>query len=474
MICGLLLLPQQGCKQQGTDAERAEQMISAKTLGLAYLEENKLEEAEAEFLKIIDLDEDEVMGYANLGIVYLRMGQFDQAEEWLLKAIKMLPEDPDVRLILAKVYEMSGEAEKAVVELEKIMDFSPGHVKSLYNLTALYASMQSEEAMVNRRQYTAELIERAPGNIVPRLNLIEILVTAGATEALAAALLGLCETGDEVVVFDPTYDSYAAGIALAGARLRGVLLRPSASGDGSFAFDPDELRRAFNPKTRLILLNTPHNPTGKVFTAEELALVAELCIEHDVLAVTDEVYEHLIFDGGTHHPLAGLEGMAERTLTISSGGKSFSYTGWKIGWACGPAEIVNAVKTAKQFLTFVSGAPFQPAIAVGLRLGDDYFDRFVGELQAKRDLLGRYLTEAGFDVFTPEGTYFTTVDITPVGGTDSIEFCLGLPEQAGVVAVPSAVFYQDQRDGKHLVRFCFAKQDDILVNAGQRLVNAFA
>ncbi|MCP4227480.1 MAG: pyridoxal phosphate-dependent aminotransferase [Actinomycetia bacterium] len=302
----------------------------------------------------------------------------------------------------------------------------------------------------------------------------EILVTAGATEALAAALLGLCETGDEVVVFDPTYDSYAAGIALAGARLRGVLLRPSAGSDGSFGFDPDELRRAFNPKTRLILLNTPHNPTGKVFTEEELALVAELCIEHDVLAVTDEVYEHLVFEGGTHHPLAGFDGMAERTLTISSGGKSFSFTGWKIGWACGPAQIINAVKTAKQFLTFVSGAPFQPAIAVGLRLGDGYFDRFVGELQAKRDLLGRYLTEAGFDVFTPEGTYFTTVDITPVGGTDSIDFCLGLPERAGVVAVPSAVFYQDRHNGKHLVRFCFAKQDGILIDAGQRLVTAFA
>ena len=298
----------------------------------------------------------------------------------------------------------------------------------------------------------------------------EVLVTAGATEALAAALLGLCETGDEVIVFDPTYDSYAAGIALAGAKQRGVLLEPS---DGGFAFDPDELRRAFNPKSRLILLNSPHNPTGKVFTAEELALVAELCQEHDVLAVTDEVYEHLTFDGRAHIPLATLDGMAERTLTVSSGGKSFSFTGWKIGWASGPADIVAAVRTAKQFLTFVNGAPFQPAIAVGLRLGDDYFERFAAELQAKRDLLGRYLDDAGFEVFSPEGTYFTTVDISAVTDQPGIDFCLALPERAGVVAVPSAVFYQDQRNGARLVRFCFAKNDAMLTDAGERLVAAF-
>jgi len=298
----------------------------------------------------------------------------------------------------------------------------------------------------------------------------EVLVTAGATEALAAALLGLCETGDEVVVFDPTYDSYGAGIALAGAKLRGVLLEPAG---GSFAFDPDELRRAFNPKTRLILLNSPHNPTGKVFTAEELQLVAELCQEHDVLAVTDEVYEHLTFDGRAHIPLATFDGMAERTLTVSSGGKSFSFTGWKIGWASGPPDIVAAVRTAKQFLTFVNGAPFQPAIAVGLRLGDDYFEQFASVLQAKRDLLGRYLHDAGFRVLTPEGTYFTTVDIAPVTDQGGIDFCLALPERAGVVAVPSAVFYQDDRDGADLVRFCFAKNDAMLTDAGERLVAAF-
>jgi N-succinyldiaminopimelate aminotransferase len=308
----------------------------------------------------------------------------------------------------------------------------------------------------------------------------EVLITAGATEALAAALLALCETGDEVIAFDPTYDSYAAGVAMAGARLRGVLLRPpaaTASDAGNritsepFSFDPDELRRAFNPKTRLILVNTPHNPTGKVFTEAELDLIAELCVEHDVLAVTDEVYEHLVF-GGRHRLLAQRTGMAERTVTVSSGGKTFSFTGWKVGWAMGPAPLVAAVRTAKQFLTYVNGAPFQPAIAAGLRLGDDYFERFRADLEAKRDLLTRQLAKAGFAVMVPEGTYFITTDIRPLGFDDGIEFCLQLPERAGVVAVPSAVFYQDQRDGLPLVRFCFAKADDFLLDAGQRLIDA--
>ena len=305
----------------------------------------------------------------------------------------------------------------------------------------------------------------------------EVLVTAGATEAIAATMLALCETGDEVVVFDPTYDSYAASIAMAGAVIKPVLLHPSDDhGDRAsrrFDFDPDELRAAFSAKTRLVLLNTPHNPTGKVFALEELELIAELCQEHDVLAITDEVYEHLVFDG-VHRPLATLAGMADRTVTISSGGKSFSFTGWKIGWAIGPAPLIAAIRTAKQFLTFVNGAPFQPAIAVGLRLGDGYFDQFVSTLKAKRDLLSPLLTEAGFHVFEPEGTYFTTVDIAPLGHHDGIVFCLALPERAGVVAVPSQVFYQHRSAGSTLVRFCFAKQDEILEEAGQRLVAAFA
>jgi len=303
----------------------------------------------------------------------------------------------------------------------------------------------------------------------------EILVTAGATEAITAALIALCEVGDEVIVFDPTYDSYAAAISMAGATIKPVLLRPTVEGDnwgGGFTFDAAELAAAFSAKTRLVLLNTPHNPTGKVFTTDELSLLAGLCQAHDVLAVTDEVYEHLVFEGA-HRPLATFPGMADRTVTISSGGKTFSFTGWKIGWAMARPELITAVRTAKQFLTFVNGAPFQPAIAVGLRLGDGYYQQFVSELERKRDLLGGFLTQAGFRVHQPQGTYFTTVDIEPLGQTSGIDFCLGLPERAGVVAVPSEVFYQDRRAGSTLVRFCFAKRDEVLTEAGRRLIDAY-
>ncbi len=297
----------------------------------------------------------------------------------------------------------------------------------------------------------------------------EVLVTAGATEAIAASMLSLCETGDEVIVFDPTYDSYGAGISLAGAIMKGVVLRPPPSGT-TFEFDPDELRRAFSPKTRLLLLNSPHNPTGKVFTEAELTLIAELCCQHDVIAVTDEVYEHIVFER-SHLPLAAFPGMSDRTVTISSGGKTFSCTGWKIGWAVGPAPLITAVRTAKQFLTFVNGAPFQPAIATGLRLGDDFYQSLTSSMKAKRDLLSDLLEAAGFEVFQPEGTYFTTADIRPLGFDNGVDFCLRLPEMAGVVAVPSEVFYQDSRNGATLVRFCFAKSDQTLLEAGRRLAD---
>ena len=303
----------------------------------------------------------------------------------------------------------------------------------------------------------------------------EVLVTAGATEALAATMLALCEPGDEVIVFDPTYDCYGAAVRMAGASVRPVVLRPAD--DGVFRFDEAELRDAFSARTRLILLNTPHNPTGKVFDEAELALIAELCLEHDIIAVTDEVYEHLVFDGA-HRPLAGRAGMAERTVTISSGGKTFSFTGWKIGWACAPKPFIDAIRTAKQFLTFVSGAPLQPAIAAGLRLGDDFFDEFCSSMLAKRDRLVGHLKAAGFDVLIPQGTYFVTIDIgtaaAAVGAPErSIDFCLDLPKRAGVVAVPSEVFYQDSNHGASLARFCFAKSDDTLDEAGHRLVAAF-
>lgn len=297
----------------------------------------------------------------------------------------------------------------------------------------------------------------------------EVVVTAGATEAIAAAILGLCEPGDEVVCFEPYYDSYAASIALAGALRRPVTLRPGA--DGRYVMDPDELRAAFGPRTRLVLLNSPHNPTGKVFTRAELALVAELCREYDVYAVTDEVYEHLVFtDASTRHtPLAMLPGMRERTLRISSAGKTFSCTGWKIGWASGPAPLVSAVLRVKQFLTFVNAAPLQPAVAVALNLDDTYFTAFQAGMQARRDQLVAGLADAGFGVLPPEGTYFVTADVTPLGGRDGVEFCRALPERCGVVAVPTQVFNDDPEAGRRLVRFAFCKRPEVLAEAATRL-----
>ena len=296
----------------------------------------------------------------------------------------------------------------------------------------------------------------------------EVLVTTGATEAIAAAMLALCKAGDEVIVFEPAYDSYAASIAMAGAVRKSVLL---ASPDHSL--DVDALEQAVSPLSRLILLNTPHNPTGKVFSADELAEIARVAIEHDLIVVADEVYEHMVFEGA-HIPIATLPGMRERTVSISSAGKTFSFTGWKIGWVRAPAELKAAVQVAKQFLTFVSGAPFQPAVAAGLRLGDDYFDGFAAELQAKRDRLAGGLTQAGFDVLPTQGTYFSTCDIRPLAEatglpSTSIEFCMALPEAAGVVAVPSEVFYETKQAGRHLVRFAFCKQDSVLDEAVERL-----
>jgi N-succinyldiaminopimelate aminotransferase len=291
----------------------------------------------------------------------------------------------------------------------------------------------------------------------------EVLVTAGATEALAAAMLALCEVGDEVLTFEPTYDSYRAGAAMAGAQLRVVTLRPPG-----YEVDLDALARAVTPRTRLVLLNSPHNPTGKVFTGDELAAIARLCVEHDLIAVTDEVYEHVVFEGA-HRPLASLPGMAARTLTVSSAGKTFSFTGWKVGWACGPAALVSAVRTAKQFLTYVNGAPFQHAIVTGLGLADSYFEGLRTDLAAKRDLLCAGLEAAGFTVFRPGGTYFVTADIRPLGSDDGVAFCRSLPERCGVVAVPNAVFYEDPERGRHLVRFTFCKRRDVLAEAATRL-----
>ncbi|MEV7212221.1 pyridoxal phosphate-dependent aminotransferase [Kitasatospora cineracea] len=291
----------------------------------------------------------------------------------------------------------------------------------------------------------------------------EVLVTAGATEALAAALLALLEPGDEVIAFEPFYDSYAACIAMAGAVRVPLTLRAPA-----FRPDLDELRALITPRTRLLLINTPHNPTGTVLTPEELATIAELAVEHDLLVITDEVYEHLVFTGA-HHPLAALPGMRERTVTISSAGKTFSFTGWKVGWVTGTPALVAAVRTAKQYLTYVSAGPFQYAVAEALRLPDSYYADFRADLHRKRDLLGAGLRAAGFEVYEPQGTYFITTDITPLGEKDGTAFCRTLPERCGVVAIPNAVFYDDAEAGRSLVRFAFCKRISVIEEAVTRL-----
>jgi len=296
----------------------------------------------------------------------------------------------------------------------------------------------------------------------------DVLVTVGATEAIAASLLALVEPGDEVLLVEPYYDSYAASVAMAGAARRSVPLRARAD-TGRFELDVDGLRAAVTPRTTTLLLNTPHNPTGTVFTDAELAAVAALAVEHDLLVITDEVYEHLLFDGLAHRPLAGFPGMAGRTLSISSAGKSFSATGWKIGWVCGPAALVAAVRAAKQFITFVGGAPFQPAVAHALNHELDWVARLRDSLQAKRDRLTEGLVDAGFEVYRSESTYFVCAGVRGLGFEDGIEFCRALPARAGVVCVPVQVFADDPTPWRHLVRFAFCKRDEVLDEAIARL-----
>lgn len=297
----------------------------------------------------------------------------------------------------------------------------------------------------------------------------EVLVTAGATEALAATLLALVDgPDDEIVVFEPHYDSYAAVVALSGARLVTVPLRWP-----DFRPDLDELRDAVGDRTRVILVNDPHNPTGAVFPHEVREEIVRLAERHDAVIVTDEVYEHLIFDE-PHVPLATLPGAWERTLTISSAGKTFSVTGWKIGWVSGPAALVDAVLTVKQFLTYVNGSPFQPAVAVGLRMDAGFFRGIADSLSAKRDLLGDGLRSAGFDVSTPAGSYFTVADARALGATDAGAFCRELPARAGVVAIPLTAFTTSERRAEYatLVRFAACKRVDILTEAAARLAGA--
>jgi len=293
----------------------------------------------------------------------------------------------------------------------------------------------------------------------------EVLVTAGATEAVTAAVMAIAEAGDEVVVFEPFYDSYGAAIALAGARRRPVTLRRRGSGDSArWLFDEDELRAAITDRTRAIVLNTPHNPTGKVFTRAELEPIAAVAKRHDLVVIADEVYEHLVFDGHRHVPIATLPAMRERTVMVGSAGKSFSVTGWKIGWVAAPAPLTRAVRTVKQFLTYVNGAPFQPAVARALAKQPPHYEATRARLQDQRDRLCAGLAALGFDVFRPEATYFATVDVH----RDGVEFCRDLPRTAGVVAIPSSVFY-DSSAGDSYVRLAFCKRAEVIDQALERL-----
>ncbi len=296
----------------------------------------------------------------------------------------------------------------------------------------------------------------------------EVLVTVGATEAITATVLALCEVGDEVIVFEPYYDSYTAAVALAGAAHRSVTLRPDCPG-GRFTFDPDALRAAVTPRTRLLVVNSPHNPTGTVFTREELQAVADVCLEHDLVAVTDEVYEHLTYDGVPHVPLASYPGMRERTVCVSSAGKTFSVTGWKIGWICAPAHLVRAVTTVKQFLSFTHAGAFQAAVAYGLVKEREWVEALRDSLQGRRDRLTAGLEQMGLTVFRPAGTYFVQVDVRSIGIGDGVEFARSLPHEAGVAAIPTAVFYDDVEAGRPFVRFAFCKRDDVLDEAVRRL-----
>ena len=294
----------------------------------------------------------------------------------------------------------------------------------------------------------------------------EVCVFSGATEGIACAFLGLVEPGDEVVLFEPYYDSYRACTSLAGATPRFVTLRAP-----SFRWNEDELRAAFSDRTKLVVLNTPHNPTGRVFSREEISLLAELCVRHDVLCLADEVYDRLVYEG--HHlPIASLPGMRERTVTLGSTGKTFSLTGWKIGYATGPEPLVAALRSAHQYLTFAVATPFQHAMVLALGAPDAYFSELRTAYMERRTLLVEALRSAGFGVSSPEGTYFVLADFTPLGWDDDVAFCRHLVEEVGIAAVPPSVFYEHSEEGRRLVRFAFCKRRDTLEEAARRLAAA--
>ena len=297
----------------------------------------------------------------------------------------------------------------------------------------------------------------------------EVLITTGATEALAAAILAFVEPGDEVIALEPFFDSYPAAVQLAGGRLRGVLLNPP-----DFGLRAEALEAAVTPRTRVLLLNTPHNPTGAVLDADAMRAVADVAARHDLLVISDEVYEHLTFDGRAHIPIATLPGMADRTLTAGSAGKTFSVTGWKVGWLTGPAPLVSAARAVKQYLTYVSGAPLQPAVAEVLGTHDDWVAGLRDSLQGRRDLLVDGLRHLGMETYTPAGTYFAVSDVRSWGYEDGAKFARDLPGRAGVVTIPCSAFYDRHREpsdetGRSLVRWTFSKAEQTLAQALERL-----
>lgn len=307
----------------------------------------------------------------------------------------------------------------------------------------------------------AERFERDSGRSIDPTK--HVTVTSGCTEALAAAFLGLVNPGDEVILFEPYYDCYRACVSMAGGVPRFITLRPP-----NFAFDENELHTAFNDRTRAILINTPHNPSGKMFSRDELQLIASLCVRHDVIAITDEVYEHITF-GREHIYMATLPGAWERTLTLSSLGKTFSFTGWKIGWAIGPEHLTAAVRSAHQFLTFATATPLQHAAAVALGAPNSYYQDLQQEYQSRRDVLADGLARIGFNVYPPDGTYFVLADHTPFGFEDDVTFCRHLIEEVGVAAIPPTSFYENTEEGRSLVRFAFCKDEDTIRAALKRM-----
>jgi N-succinyldiaminopimelate aminotransferase len=320
---------------------------------------------------------------------------------------------------------------------------------------------------LNLRKAIAEHAERFYGHAVNPEQ--DVTVTAGATEALFDALVGLLDPGDEAILFEPFYDSYAAAVGMAGATVRPVTLRPPGPGHAAWWYEEAELQEAFGPRTRVVVVNSPHNPTGKVFSQSELEEISALCQRHDVVALTDEVYEHLVYPPSRHLRLATLPGMADRTLTISSGGKSFSFTGWKVGWAIGPAALRRAVAQAHQYVTFAVAAPLQEGIALALRLPDTYFQGLLRDYTARRDKLLAGLRAAGMAPWTPEGAYFLSTDVARFGLASDEAFCRWLTSEVGVAAIPLSAFYARKEAAPQVARFAFCKTDGVLEEAARRL-----